>query len=84
VVTKHASTTTTIASPTTNANGALRTFAAGNGKPVYVDGKQVGFGGSKITTACGRHMVSVGTGHAKSVDIPCNGPTLTVGTPDGM
>jgi hypothetical protein len=50
---------------------------------VYVDGKQVGYGGGKITTACGHHMVSVGTGHARSVDIPCNGTTITVGTPDG-
>jgi hypothetical protein len=68
---------------TTGSAGSLRTFAAGNGKPVYVDGKQVGFGGAKITTACGRHNVSVGTGHARSIDIPCNGTTITVGTPDG-
>jgi hypothetical protein len=77
------STTTTSSSPTPTANGTIRTFAAGNGKPVYVDGKQVGVGGGKITTTCGHHNVSVGTGHAKSVDIPCNGSTLTVGTPDG-
>jgi hypothetical protein len=70
-------------STTVSSNGSLRTFAAGNGKPVYVDGKQVGFGGSKITTVCGRHNVSVGTGHARSTEIPCNGPTITVGTPDG-
>jgi hypothetical protein len=63
--------------------GSIRTFAIGNGKPVYVDGKQIGVGGSKLTTTCGRHSVSVGTGHAHSVDIPCNGTTITVGTPDG-
>jgi hypothetical protein len=74
---------TATATPSTNANGSLRTFAAGNGKPVYVDGKQVGFGGAKITTVCGRHNVSVGTGHARSLEIPCNGTTITVGTPDG-
>ena len=72
--TRHASTTQT---------GSIRTFAIGNGKPVYVDGKQVGVGGGKLTTACGHHTVAVGTGHAKSVDIPCNGSTITVGTPDG-
>jgi hypothetical protein len=82
------SSTNTIASTSTSTstslgNGAIRTFAAGNGKPVYVDGKQVGVGGGRITTACGHHMVSVGTGHARGVEIPCNGATLTVGTPDG-
>ena len=73
------------ASPYTSSasNGSIRTFAAGNGKPVYVDGKQVGYGGGRITTACGHHMVAVGSGQAKSVNIPCNGQTLTVGSPDG-
>ena len=84
---KHSTTASTSTATTTTSasvgNGSLRTFAAGNGKPVYVDGKQVGFGGGKITTACGRHVVSVGTGRARSVEIPCNGPTITVGTPDG-
>ena len=73
-------TTTTTIAP--NA-GSIRTFAAGNGKPIYVDGKLVGYGGAKLATVCGRHLVGVGTSHAKSVDIPCNGATITVGSPDG-
>jgi hypothetical protein len=81
--TKRVGTSTSPSASTSFGTGTIRTFAAGNGKPVYVDGKQVGYGGSKITTACGRHTVAVGTGHAKSVDIPCNGPTITIGTPDG-
>lgn len=82
-VTRHGSSTIPSTSTSGSGSGSVRTFAAGNGKPVYVDGKQVGVGGSKITTACGHHMVAVGTGHARGVEIPCNGSTITVGSPDG-
>lgn len=64
--------------------GAIQTFAAGNGKPVFLDGKQIGTGGSRIKAACGKHSVSVGSGKAKTYDIPCSGTPLTVGTPDGV
>jgi hypothetical protein len=64
--------------------GAIQTFAAGAGKPVFLDGKQIGTGGSRIKAACGRHSVSVGSSKAKTVDIPCSGTPLTVGTPDGL
>jgi hypothetical protein len=65
--------------------GAIQTFAVGNGKPVFLDGKQIGTGGSRIKAACGKHAVSVGSSRAKTYDIPCNGGTpLTVGTPDGV
>lgn len=76
-----ARTTSKPASP--KGDGVLQTFAAGKGKPVFVDGQRVGTGGTQITTACGRHSVAVGTGKAKSVDIPCNGSPVTVGSPDG-
>jgi hypothetical protein len=66
-----------------NASGSLRTFAIATGRPVYVDGHEVGVGGSKITTSCGRHFVVVGIGKGKLVDIPCTGTPITVGTPDG-
>ena len=64
--------------------GAIQTFAAGAGKPVFLDGKQIGTGGSRIKAACGKHSVSVGSGKARTYDIPCNGTPLTVGTPDGV
>lgn len=64
--------------------GAIQTFAAGNGKPVFLDGKQIGTGGSHIKAACGKHSVSVGSSKAKTYDIPCSGIPLTVGTPDGV
>ncbi len=90
VVTSHATTiaTTNVA---TNAakppvvvigSGTLQTFAVSSGKPVFVDGKQVGVGGTHIKTTCGKHSISVGSGRARSVDVPCSG-TITVGTPDG-
>jgi hypothetical protein len=64
--------------------GAVQTFAAASGKPVYVDGTQVGVGGTRIETACGKHSASVGTGKPKQVLIPCNVWTpVTVGSPDG-
>lgn len=81
-----ASTASTIATSTiatSTGTGSLRTFAAGNGKPVYVDNRQIGWGGTKLVAACGKHNVAVGIGKAKSVDIPCNGATITVGSPDG-
>jgi hypothetical protein len=65
------------------ATGVLRTFAIATGRPVYVDGREVGVGGSKIATVCGRHFVAVGTANGKHVDIPCTGAPITVGTPDG-
>jgi hypothetical protein len=65
--------------------GTIQTFAVGTGKPVFLDGKQIGTGGSRIKAACGKHAVSVGSGKAKTVDIPCNnGTPFTVGTPDGV
>ena len=65
-------------------NGVLRTFAVAAGQPVYVDGRQVGVGGPRIATSvCGKHSVVVGSGKPKTVDIPCNGTSVTVGTPDG-
>jgi len=64
--------------------GAVQTWAVGNGKPIYVDGKQVGVGGARVKTACGKHAVAVGTGRAKTYDIPCNGAAIVVGTPDGQ
>ncbi len=64
-------------------SGMLQTFAAGNGKPVFVDGKQVGVGGTRIKTTCGKHSISVGSGHAKTFDVPCTGAAITVGSPDG-
>ena len=64
--------------------GTIQTFAVGSGKPVFLDGKQIGTGGSHIKAACGKHSVSVGSGKAKTYDIPCNGTPMTVGTPDGV
>jgi hypothetical protein len=64
--------------------GTIQTFAVGAGKPVFLDGKQIGTGGSHIKAACGKHSVSVGSGKAKTYDIPCNGTPMTVGTPDGV
>ena len=72
----------TVAPPVTR-YGAIQTFAAGAGKPVFLDGKQIGTGGSRIKAACGKHSVVVGAGKAKTVDIPCSGTPITVGTPDG-
>lgn len=69
--------------PVAKADGMLQTFAAGNGKPVFVDGKQVGLGGTRIKTTCGKHAISVGSGRAKTVDVPCTGAAITVGSPDG-
>jgi hypothetical protein len=64
--------------------GAIQTFAAGAGKPVFLDGKQIGTGGSHLKAACGKHSIAVGSGKAKTYDIPCSGNTaITVGTPDG-
>ena len=64
--------------------GTIQTFAAGAGKPVFLDGKQIGTGGARIKAACGKHSVSVGSGKAKTYDIPCSGTPITVGTPDGV
>ena len=64
--------------------GTIQTFAVGAGKPVFLDGKQIGTGGSHIKAACGKHSISVGSSKAKTYDIPCNGPAITVGTPDGV
>ncbi len=63
--------------------GAIQTFAAGAGKPVFLDGKQIGTGGSHLKAACGKHSISVGSGKAKAYDIPCSSTAITVGTPDG-
>ena len=63
--------------------GTIQTFAAGSGKPVFLDGKQIGTGGGHLKAACGKHSVSVGSGKAKTYDIPCSGNAITVGTPDG-
>ena len=64
--------------------GAVQTFAAGAGKPVFLDGKQIGTGGSRLKAACGKHSISVGSGKAKTYDVPCSGTPITVGTPDGV
>ena len=64
--------------------GMVQTWAVGNGKPIYVDGKQVGVGGGRVKAVCGKHSVAVGTGRAKTYDIPCNGAAIVVGTPDGQ
>ncbi len=82
-VTKSPSPVTASRVPTATGTGTLRTFSIAAGRPVYVDGHEVGLGGSKITTACGRHFVVVGGGRGKTVDIPCTGAPITVGTPDG-
>jgi hypothetical protein len=87
VVTTHTTTnTTTNTAPAKPAakkgDGTLQTFAAGKGQPVYVDGTQVGVGGTRIKTSCGMHQIAVGTAKAKIVDVPCDG-TITVGSPDG-
>jgi hypothetical protein len=64
--------------------GTIQTFAAGAGKPVFLDGKQIGTGGSHLKAACGKHSISVGAGKARTYDVPCTGSTaITVGTPDG-
>jgi hypothetical protein len=62
--------------------GTLQTFAIATGRPIFVDGKQIGVGGGHLKTTCGRHSISVGAARARNVDVPCNG-TITVGTPDG-
>jgi hypothetical protein len=77
-------TSTAIATPAPVRYGTIQTFAVGAGKPVFLDGKQIGTGGSHIKAACGKHSVSIGSGKAKTYDIPCNGTPLTVGTPDGV
>ena len=64
-------------------SGVLQTFAVGRGKTVYVDGRSVGVGGSHIKTACGKHSIAVGSSKAHTYEVPCNGGTITVGTPDG-
>jgi len=64
-------------------SGVLQTFAIGRGKTVYVDGRSVGVGGSHIKTACGKHSIAVGSSKARTYEVPCNGGTITVGTPDG-
>jgi hypothetical protein len=74
--------TAAIAPPAVVRYGTIQTFAAGNGKPVFVDGKQVGVGGSHMKAVCGKHSVVVGTGKARTYDIPCRGAPLTVGPPD--
>lgn len=76
------STVAIVTPPKPQGFGALQTFAAGSGKPVYVDGKEVGVGGTHIKTTCGKHSIGVGAARAKTVDVPCGG-TITVGTPDG-
>jgi hypothetical protein len=81
--TKTATTSTPVVSATPKL-GAVQTWSAGNGKPIYVDGKEVGVGGSHVKTACGKHSVRVGSGKAKTYDIPCSGNAIVVGTPDGQ
>ncbi|CAN5363205.1 hypothetical protein BH09MYX1_BH09MYX1_09970 [soil metagenome] len=63
-------------------DGTLKTFAVAKGKPVYVDGKNIGLGGSTLKTTCGTHNIAVGTGKGKIVDVPCGG-SITIGTADG-
>jgi hypothetical protein len=63
--------------------GTLGTFAVGRGKTIYLDGKPVGVGGTRVKVACGKHRVSVGSGKTHTYSIPCNGSLVTVGTPDG-
>jgi hypothetical protein len=62
--------------------GTLRTFSAAAGKPILVDGKHVGVAGKPLEVQCGPHSIQVGSGPARTVDVPCNG-TVTVGSPDG-
>lgn len=75
--------TTHAAATTPHGSGTLQTFAIGRGKTIAVDGRAVGVGGSRVKIACGRHSISVGSGKARSYEIPCNGGVVTVGTPDG-
>ena len=83
--TTHKVATSTVAAPPPVVRyGTIQTFAVGAGKPVFLDGKPIGTGGSHIKAACGKHSVSVGMGKAKTYDIPCNGTPITVGTPDGV
>lgn len=77
-----ATTRSALRAPAAVATGILRTFAAGTGKPISVDGRQIGYGGSGPTTTCGKHSIAVGTGRARTYDVPCNG-SITVGSPDG-
>ena len=65
-------------------HGFLQTFAIGHGKTITVDGKPAGVGGSHVKVACGKHSIAVGSGRARSYDVPCNGSVITVGTPDGQ
>ncbi len=79
--------TATTSTPVVSAQpklGMVQTWSAGNGKPIYVDGKEVGVGGSRVKTACGKHSVRVGNGKAKTYDIPCSGSAIVVGSPDGQ
>ena len=76
-------TDTSTSTGTGSGTGAIRTFAAGAGKAVFVDGHLVGIGAGPLKTACGRHSVAVGEGKARMYDIPCSGSAITVGTPDG-
>jgi hypothetical protein len=64
--------------------GWVRTFAAGNGKPITVDGHVIGTGGSTpAKTTCGKHAIAVGSGRAHTYNVPCNNSVITVGSPDG-
>ncbi|HSQ62748.1 MAG TPA: hypothetical protein VLM85_06020, partial [Polyangiaceae bacterium] len=67
----------------TTGSGTLRTFAAGSGKAVFVDGHLAGIGPGPLKTTCGRHSIVVGEGKARSFNVPCDGSTITVGSPDG-
>ncbi len=91
VTTTRPTTTATTTTATNNApakpsvqkgEGTLQTFAAAKGQPIFVDGAQIGVGGTRVKTTCGNHQISVGSSKPKIVDVPCEG-TITVGSPDG-
>ena len=67
----------------TTGSGTIRTFAAGSGKAVFIDGHLAGIGPGPLKTTCGRHSIVVGEGKARSFNVPCDGSTITVGSPDG-
>ncbi len=93
LTTPRVTTTTTTARPSTTntapakptvqkGEGTLQTFAVAKGQPIFVDGAQIGVGGTRVKTTCGNHQVSVGSGKPKIVSVPCDG-AITVGSPDG-
>jgi hypothetical protein len=71
------------AASSSSGSGTIRTFAAGSGKAVFVDGHLAGIGPGPLKATCGRHTIVVGESKARTFNVPCDGSTITVGSPDG-